>query len=758
MTPERRHRMRSTSITRLVCFGVLLVASAALTPAVASAGQFTVASCQADRLGFSTTAFNDFATRGMRIRRACNPEGPGIRGLVTTNVPRPGSVPRGSVALAAVSAPAGTTFTTFRWAGSARRTDCRYALQLYAERPGADPVPIKNVRANTKCPGAKKAQAAGYRSRTFNVTGATRIVQRVICMGGNGFKSCSTAGSNYIRTYQAEVGVADAEGPVTTIAADTPLTSGAWVSGTQPMNFDAHDNVGVRDVHAIAGDRVAGEELRTCQMATSDGAFAIGTPCPNGAGHIEVRTATLLEGTQPLALRAQDAAGNVQVSNPVTVRIDNTPPGRVETSLAGGDAWRNTNDFALAWTNPPEDDRAPIAAATSKICGGEPGFCRTDEAKADGISTVPVQVPGPGTWTAVVWRKDAAGNADPATASDPVTLRYDPEPPRLAFDPPSAADPTLVTVPVTDSVSGLGAGAIEISAAGSNSWTSLETTKDGSRLLARINDTGMAAGTYNLRAAARDLAGNEASTTTRGDGQPMTLTLPLRIASVMTGGVVRHRTVKRRVGSRGKRRTVRERVTVLRPSGTVRYGRSTAIAGRLTNRDGQGIPGAEIQVLATSAGATEQLVGVLRTDQDGAYTYTAAGSASRSLRFAYGGSQLILPAEARVGVRVPAVSTLTVSRGRVVNGQSVVFSGQVRSAPIPATGKLVQVEVLLSGGWQTFRTTRTDASGRWRMPYRFDRTTGVQWYRFRVELPPEAGYPFASGASRSVRVRVRGRS
>ena len=41
------------------------------------AGQFTVASCQADRLNFSTTAFTDFATRGMKIRRACNPEGPG---------------------------------------------------------------------------------------------------------------------------------------------------------------------------------------------------------------------------------------------------------------------------------------------------------------------------------------------------------------------------------------------------------------------------------------------------------------------------------------------------------------------------------------------------------------------------------------------------------------------------------------------------------------------------------------------------------
>ena len=76
---------------------------------------------------------------------------------------------------------------------------------------------------------------------------------------------------------------------------------------------------------------------------------------------------------------------------------------------------------------------------------------------------------------------------------------------------------------------------------------------------------------------------------------------------------------------------------------------------------------------------------------------------------------------------------------------------------IPLGGKLVQLEVLLSGRWQTFRTARTDQEGRWALPYRFARTRGVQWYRFRVELPREAGYPFGAGASKSLRVRVKGR-
>ena len=70
----------------------------------------------------------------------------------------------------------------------------------------------------------------------------------------------------------------------------------------------------------------------------------------------------------------------------------------------------------------------------------------------------------------------------------------------------------------------------------------------------------------------------------------------------------------------------------------------------------------------------------------------------------------------------------------------------------------MELQARLSDRWQTFRTARTGAAGRWAIRYRFKRTRGVQSYRFRVELPPEAGYAFDAGASKSVSVRVRGRS
>jgi hypothetical protein len=117
---------------------------------------------------------------------------------------------------------------------------------------------------------------------------------------------------------------------------------------------------------------------------------------------------------------------------------------------------------------------------------------------------------------------------------------------------------------------------------------------------------------------------------------------------------------------------------------------------------------------------------------------------------------LIVPAQSEVRLQVPAVSSLNVSHRRVLNGQAVRFSGRLRTLPVPVGGKLIELEVFLSGRWQTFRTARTDGSGRWAVPYRFARTRGVQRYRFRVELPHEAGYPFTDGASSSLTVRVRG--
>ena len=74
-------------------------------------------------------------------------------------------------------------------------------------------------------------------------------------------------------------------------------------------------------------------------------------------------------------MQAQDPAGNAGKSEPLTVRIDQTPPSRVDVAVEGGDAWRSRNDFAVGWSNPDEGDRAPIVAAVHKLCPAAGGDC-----------------------------------------------------------------------------------------------------------------------------------------------------------------------------------------------------------------------------------------------------------------------------------------------------------------------------------------------------------------------------------------------
>ena len=703
----------------VMAVSALLLASGA-PPALA--GEFVVASCQADAPNYATNAFADRATPQMMVKRACDPaagEVRGInrvRGMITRNQISAERVPRGAYAMLTLSAPPGTHFSAFRWAGLPLRSDCRYSLQLYAERDGTTIGAIKNVRANHDCPqAAHLSQAAGYKPRTYRkqVAGATRIVQRVACVGGDGRDWCSGRAANYITTYQAKATIVDDQPPsAVSIIQDTPLARGEWVAGkSQPLNYDAADNTGVLLARALIGDRESGTDERPCALA-AQGAYATPIPCPNGPPRTMIvdTTQRLVEGTQQLVVEAQDTAGVPARSAPVPVRIDNTPPERVDVSVVGGEAWRNSPDFQLAWSNPPEGDRAPITGASYTLCAVVGGTCTRGEQPGDGIAGLSVQAPAPGEFRLTLVRRDAAGNASEQAASVPVTLRYDPEPPQLGFESTPAGDPTTVAVQVSDKVSGLADGTIEISRAGSDTWQTLATQREGNRLLAHIDDAAMQPGDYVLRATARDQAGNLGSTSARLDGQPMALTLPLRVGAQLQAGVARERIVQRTIRRHGKRHRVRRRDTTSSRPGTCAPA-DGPVAGRLTSADGQAVarrrgPGARTHRPGRRAARGGAAHRRRRPPQ-----LHGTGSASRTLRLLYAGAPSILPARAEIQLHVAAASSLRVSRRAVRNQQAVIFSGRVRTLPLPAAGKLVELQVRLSQRWETFRTTRTDADG-----------------------------------------------
>jgi hypothetical protein len=237
----------------------------------------------------------------------------------------------------------------------------------------------------------------------------------------------------------------------------------------------------------------------------------------------------------------------------------------------------------------------------------------------------------------------------------------------------------------------------------------------------------------------------------------MALTLPVRRVTGMHAGFPTVRFVVQTRKRHGKRVRVRRRVSVSRSAVRAGFGKVVQVAGRLTDAAGQGVAGQPVTVFSSSSVSPEQPVGTVQTGSDGSWQYPAAASGSRTLRFAFAGSPTLLPAQASVTMTVPALTSFKVNRHRLRNGQTVRFSGAVRTVPAPPGGKLLELQVRLPKGWETFRTIRTDPAGRWTARYHFTRTYGVQDYRFRARLPQEAGYPFAEGGSRPLTVEVRGR-
>ncbi len=683
--------------------------------------------------------FADFKTRDMVVKRACTPYGKGVRGMVLSvshSGKRGARVRRGSVARLAINAPPGTAIASAAWSGGAVRSDCGYTMDVFADGSQRD----WTLYDTNKCPRPGRAQSSGDRREVANNINASRIVLRVICTSSG----CSRRGSNYLRTSSVALHLVDTQDPTVNITS----APGGWVNGDQALGYTAADNAGLANVQR-SGGRLAGDDFN-CVLITT-------TPCPRQvADSIPLDTSELGEGTQAISVAARDVSGRTGASPAATVHIDRSPPDRVETTLAGGDQWRPSSAFQVGWTNPAEVDRAPIVAASYELCPtGNPAGCITRRVAGDGIGATSIEPPSPGEWSARIWREDAAGNQSQSLASDAVTLRWDPTPPDVAFEPTSSNDPTQVAVRATDAVSGVAGGGIEISREGSGSWQQVAATLTGGRLVGRIADTNLPAGRYELRAHASDQAGNEKS------APGPTVQLPLRVASTMRAGKAQTKVVRRRVRRHGKRRTLKRRTTTYRSSARVAYGRTVRLRGRLSNSHGDPISG-PVAVYEQSPVAPSRLVAIVPAGAKGRFAYRARGTTSKTVTFVYLGTGTVLPASRQVRVAVPASSTMRASKRKLLNGQRLTFSGRVRTRPIPAAGKLLAVQALITRPghrkrWATFRNVRTDAAGRWSTPYRFTATCErrKRW-RLRVVIPAESGVPFANGRSRVISVLVRG--
>ena len=196
------------------------------------------------------------------------------------------------------------------------------------------------------------------------------------------------------------------------------------------------------------------------------------------------------------------------------------------------------------------------------------------------------------------------------------------------------------------------------------------------------------------------------------------------------------------------------------PRVTVRYGRSTFVHGRLTNEAGVPITGATIQVASRvlTANRSFRELPSISTGLDGGFAYRAPRGPSRQIRLSYQAFAedpapsvvKLVRLKTRAGIRFDG------NRRSVGRGEPVRFTGRLRGGRVPRRGVLVVLQGYQRGfGWRTFKTVRARRSRPFRGVYRFVRSSRSGSFRFRAVVREQAGYPFATGRSRSVRVRLR---
>lgn len=189
----------------------------------------------------------------------------------------------------------------------------------------------------------------------------------------------------------------------------------------------------------------------------------------------------------------------------------------------------------------------------------------------------------------------------------------------------------------------------------------------------------------------------------------------------------------------------------------VGYGRKAEIAGVLRDPSGGAVANATVCLLARPDGQDGPYLELTRatTDAEGRYRVTVAGGPSREILVVYraGSASVVKRAVIKVVPRI----TARPSRTRLRNGQTLRITGRLSGGPFPKRGVLVSLQAMRNGRWVGFHDpVRTDADGRYRFTYRFEFTGVTQTYRLRTRVLAQNSYPYVTGASRAMRVRVRG--
>ena len=189
----------------------------------------------------------------------------------------------------------------------------------------------------------------------------------------------------------------------------------------------------------------------------------------------------------------------------------------------------------------------------------------------------------------------------------------------------------------------------------------------------------------------------------------------------------------------------------------VRFGRKVTIHGLLTTEQRIPIASVPVQIMAApdnGLGAFAPMASAT-TAADGSWTAILPPGPSRLIEANYGGASTILPASGLAKVIVPAKVKLTsVTPTRLPWGKSIRISGRVLGGYVPASSKLLRLDIGVVGLSKIQGIPDIAPDGRFSVTYTFDPGRGVVRFWFVVSTLAEADFPFAPAHSRRVTVTV----
>jgi hypothetical protein len=390
---------------------VAAVAVLLATAGVADAGTYTVVACEAapGAVNHAWTPENS-SVDTLEVADACGAGGEAGGLLAQDLLVSPFSALPGHEGSWWFEAPAGTAIVSLTYRRKLYTATPEWTAAL---REGAGAFVERGCLAPAPCPvGGPDSSPVTH---TFDDT--PRLWFGAFCQAGSCEPGDPAPGDAVQAViYSAAVTLSDVHRPALSPASGE-MAGGAWVSGSQALAFTASDvGGGVRWLRVVVGAGVVDAAEQPCDHTQR-------VPCPLTAGYDGVLdTRTVPDGVHELRLQAVDVAGNVTASEPVTVRIDNTPPVAATPQADGAPSPDPVRTIRLEPA--PHDGFAPVVDRYVRLCRPGGVACGDAQLLHPRATQAIVILPEDGTWEVQTWDVDAAGNGSPATATS-VTVRLE---------------------------------------------------------------------------------------------------------------------------------------------------------------------------------------------------------------------------------------------------------------------------------------------------------------------------------------------